>query len=97
MKPMLISQDVFPLGAFKTQASQVIRQVRETHRPAVITQHGRPTVVLISVEDFDDLTTRSQFMDSVSRGLGDMEAGRMIDDEQLGRELDAEFGPLEEP
>ncbi len=55
MKQLHISEDIIPLGEFKSQASKVLRQLRETGRPVVITQNGRPTGVLITPEEFDRL------------------------------------------
>ena len=50
--------------------------------------------VIITPEDFDRIQERDRFLAAVREGLADSEAGRLIDDEDLGTELDAEFGPL---
>ena len=73
--------------SFKTQASRVLRRVREEGRPIVITQNGRPAAVLLSPEEFDRLTERERFMTAVATGLADVEAGRILDDEDVEREL----------
>jgi predicted transcriptional regulator/AraC-like DNA-binding protein len=38
---------------------------------------------------------RERFVETVEEGLADAEAGRVISDEELGRLLDEEFGPLD--
>jgi predicted transcriptional regulator len=38
---------------------------------------------------------RERFVEAVEEGLADAEAGRVISDEELGRLLDEEFGPLD--
>jgi hypothetical protein len=38
---------------------------------------------------------QDQFVAAIRQGLEDSEAGRVVDDEALGRDLDAEFGHLE--
>ncbi len=60
----------------------------------VITQNGKPAAVLITPEELDRIAERGRFLDAVQEGLADPEAGRLIDDEQLGNELDAELGRL---
>jgi predicted transcriptional regulator len=45
--------------------------------------------------EFDRMREREAFLDAVSEGMADIEAGRVISDEQLGKDLDAELGPLE--
>jgi prevent-host-death family protein len=95
MKPVLLSQDVLPLGEFKTQASRVLRKLKENQRPVIITQNGRAAAVLITPEEFDQMRERERFMTAVREGLADVEAGRLLDSEEVRRQLDAEFGPLE--
>ena len=92
MRPIHVSEDIVPLGEFKTHASRVLRQLREARRPVVITQHGKPAAVLITPEDFDRLRERERFVEAVESGLTDAEAGRVVDDATLGRELEKEFG-----
>ena len=48
-----MQDDFVPIGEFSTHASRIIRGLRETGRPVVITQHGRPAAVLISPEVYD--------------------------------------------
>ena len=92
MKPVHVSEDILPIGEFKTHASRVLRQLREHQRPIVITQNGKPAGVLITPEEFDSLREREHFVQAVESGLADSEAGRVVDDTTLARELKAEFG-----
>lgn len=92
MKPLQISEDIVPLAQFKARASQVFRQLHREHRPVVITQNGKPAAVLITPQEYDRLQQRDLFVEAVQEGLADVKAGRVIDDEDLTAELDAEFG-----
>jgi prevent-host-death family protein len=94
MKPLYLSEDIVPIKDLETQASRVLKQLRDSHRPVVITQDGRAAAVLISPEDFDRLRERDRFMAAVQEGLADVEAGRLLDTLEVDRELDLEFGPL---
>ena len=47
------------------------------------------------MEDFDRLQERGLYLSAIREGLADAAAGRGIDDEELARELDEEFRPLE--
>lgn len=95
MKPFSTAEDIVPLNDFKARASQLFRKLREGQRPLIITQNGRPAAVLISPEEFDRIRERDRLVEAVSSGLADSAADRLVDDEELGAELDAEFGPLE--
>ena len=95
MKPITVSEDILPLGEFKARAARIIKDLARRDNPLVITQNGRPALVVMSPAGFDRMTERQAFLEAVAQGLADAEAGRVISDEELGRQLDAEFGPLE--
>ena len=93
-KAFHVSEDILPIGDFKTHAGQVLRRLREDGRPVVITQHGRPAGVLVSPGEYDRLRERERFVEAVHEGLADADAGRVITDEELGARLDDLFGPI---
>ena len=95
MKPVDAAEDIVSLNDFKARASELFRQLREGQRPFIITLNGKPAAVLITPEEFDRMRERDRFAEAVSAGLADSAAGRVIDDEELGAEIDAEFGSLE--
>jgi len=94
MKPVLLSEDVLPIGEFKTQASRVLRKLRQSQRPVVITQNGKPAAVLITPEEFDQMRERDRFVAAVREGLADSKAGRVLEDDEVERTLDERFGSL---
>ena len=95
MKRIQISEDILPVGEFKTHASRVIRRLQKTKRPFVITQNGKPAAVLLTPDAFDRLSEHARFLEAVDEGLGDSAAGRVIEDRDLTKELDDTFGPIE--
>lgn len=95
MKDLLISEDILPVGEFKTHASRVIRRLQATKRPFVITQNGKPAAVLLTPAEFDRLNEHARFLDAVDEGIADSSSGRVIGDAALTDELDEVLGPLE--
>ena len=93
-KRFQVSEDIVPLAEFKASASRVLRRLREGNRVVVITQNGKPAGVLLTPKEFDRLQDRELFGLAVQEGLRDSDSGRLIDDTDLTRELDAAF---EEP
>jgi prevent-host-death family protein len=89
-----VAEDIVPIGELKAHLSEKIRSIRNSGRPLVVTQNGKAAAVLLSPEDFDQLTTRARFVAAVQSGLGDLAAGRVVSDEDVGRRLDARFGAL---
>ena len=94
MKSLLIAENILPLGEFKSQASRVLREMKASRRPVVITQNGRPAAVLVAPEEFDRLQEQALFITAVQRGLAESEAGQVITGRQVDRRLDEKFGPL---
>jgi prevent-host-death family protein len=84
MKQLSIAEGVIPLGDFKSHAA---RYLKNLDRPMVITQNGRPAGVLLSPADYDQLTERQLFLESLAAGLADAEDGRLLNGQELQAEL----------
>ena len=93
MRPIQLSKDILPVGEFKAHLAQVLLKLKESGRPIVITQNGKPAAVMVSPKEFDRLMERERFIEAIREGLSDSEAGRVISDKELDRRLKAEFGP----
>lgn len=71
-----------PLGEVKNRLSEVVEEIEREHGRLVITKHGRPAAVVISVEDLESLEETLDILDSTSamadvrESLAEMEAGQ---------------------
>ena len=83
MKNMLISEDIVPIGEFKAHASSYLSAIAEKRGALVITHNGKPAGVVISPQEFDRLTERQRFLESVAAGLVDSDAGRVMESDEL--------------
>jgi prevent-host-death family protein len=43
----------------RTHLGELVAQARHTHRPVTITEHGKPVVALINIDDLADLEDRA--------------------------------------
>jgi len=87
MKTINISNDIIPLGEFKTNLSKWLKSIQNTGHPLVITQNGRPAGVLLSPTEYDAMMYQKSFTDSVKRGIADAEAGHIYTTIELREEL----------
>lgn len=87
MNKFNVSNDIIPIGEFKISMSRWLKNVQNTGHPLVITQNGRPAGVLISPSEYDELVHKKLFLDSVNRGLSDIESGNIYDTKKLKEEL----------
>lgn len=88
MKHLNISNDIVPIGEFKSSLSKWLKNIKNTGHPLVITQNGKPAGVLLSPAEYDELVYKRHFLDSVNRGLSDAESGNVYSTKELKKELD---------
>ena len=87
MRAIKVAEDIVPVGEFKGQTARWLRHAAETGQPVIITQNGKPAGVLVSPTEYDRLTERERFVESVALGLADAEAGRTLETKELRRRL----------
>ena len=94
MSTLQISEDILPLGQFKTQASALLKSINSSNRSIVITQNGKPAAVVLSPSEFNRLNAQTRFISAVQQGLEDVQAGRVIDDQMLDEVLEGKIAKL---
>ena len=62
----------YALTAARTHLGELVAQARHTHRPVTITEHGKPVVALINIDDLADLEDRA----ALAAHFGEKAAGR---------------------
>lgn len=66
--------DQMPLADVKNRLSEVVERLEREHGRVVITKHGRPAAVLLSVDDLGSLEETLNVLDSTVL-LDDVRAG----------------------
>ena len=87
MNMLNISNDIVPLGEFKSAISKWLKSIKNTGQPLVITQNGKPAGVLLSPEEYDDLIYTKRFLESVSLGLAEADRRETLSTIELKSEL----------
>ncbi|MCG8334016.1 MAG: type II toxin-antitoxin system Phd/YefM family antitoxin [Proteobacteria bacterium] len=60
-----LNQDIKPLSEFRANATACIKQVHDTKRPIVITQHGKSSAVLLDVDEYESLIEKLELLQDV--------------------------------
>ena len=92
MKPVHIEHALLHKELELGDGETIDRLRAQEKEPMLLTRNGEPTAVLMSPEYFDRLITHTRFLAAVTEGLADSHAGRVMSDEELGAELEAELG-----
>ncbi|HPI28860.1 MAG TPA: type II toxin-antitoxin system Phd/YefM family antitoxin [Candidatus Marinimicrobia bacterium] len=87
MPTINVSQDIVPVGEFKTGISKWLKSIREKKHPIIITQNGRPAGVLIAPEEYDQLVYTKAFLDSIHKGIQDVNDGDIFTTDELKEEI----------
>ncbi|MBK7979579.1 MAG: type II toxin-antitoxin system Phd/YefM family antitoxin [Ignavibacteriae bacterium] len=87
MKNISVSNDIIPVGEFKSSLAKYLKDLKVRKSSLIITQNGKPAGVLVSPKEFDELRETKLFIDSISRGLADSEKGDILTTSQLKTEL----------
>jgi prevent-host-death family protein len=73
------SEDVIPLSDLKVNPGRVVNQVRETHRPLLLTSRGRGVAVVQDLDDYEKDQEERAFIKAVAQGLMDIKNGNTLD------------------
>jgi prevent-host-death family protein len=65
MAQLSLTQDIQPLSTFRGNVAGFIKQVQTTHRPLVITSHGRSAAVLLDVEKYEELLEQLELLQDI--------------------------------
>jgi antitoxin YefM len=83
MKSISISNDIVPVGEFKSKMAYFLKEIQEKGNTLIITQNGKPAGVLLSPAEFDELRQTKEFIESIARGLSESEKGNVFSTSQL--------------
>lgn len=90
-------EGAMPLKDVKNHLSEVVDQVEREHDRVVITKHGRPAAVVVSVDDLAsleetlDIIGSPHLMPQIQASLAELAAGRVevLSKDQILRTLSA--------
>ncbi len=83
MQRLKIDQDIKPLSEIRTGITNFIKQVHNTKRPLIITQHGKGVAVLIDANEYEAMQEKIELLTDVQTSLNQIEKGQDIDHEDV--------------
>lgn len=78
---MLTVPKIIPISDLRQNASNVVKSVSSSREPVFITQRGRATAVMVSMEVYQNSQHEMDVLHLLARGEKEIEAG-------IGHELD---------
>ncbi len=75
MQRLRIDQDIKPLSEVRTGIASFIKQVHDTKRPVVITQHGKGVAVLLDVNEYESMQERMELLTDIQTSINQIDNG----------------------
>ena len=81
--------NIIPVSDLRQDAAKVLKRVKDSREPVVITQRGRAAAVMLSVEAFEQAERDRELLRLLAKGERDIEAGEGHDLDSVLAEADA--------
>ncbi len=75
MQRLKIDQDIKPLSEVRTGIASFIKQVHDTKRPVVITQHGKGVAVLLGVNEYEAMQEKMELLTDIQTSINQIDSG----------------------
>ena len=80
-------QDIQPLSVFRGNVTGFIKQVQSTHRPLVITNHGRSAAVLLDVLKYEELMEQLELLQDIHVAERQLADGKGVNHDDALRQV----------
>jgi antitoxin YefM len=82
MKRLKVNEDIRPMSEFRTGIASFLKQVHNTKRPLIITQHGKGVAVLLDAGEYEALQEKIELLQDIQISFNQIEAGEGIEHEE---------------
>ena len=87
MRRMIIEQDIRPMSEFRSGVASFVKQVHDTKRPLIITQHGKGVGVLLDVGEFEAMQEKIELLEDIQTSISQLEAGNGVNHKDARQEV----------
>ena len=81
--------EIVPISDLRQDAAAVLKRLRQSREPVIITQRGRPAAVILSVDGYKRAEYERQVLRALARGEMEIAAGKGHDLSSVLEEADA--------
>lgn len=81
--------DIVPISDLRQDAAAVLKRIRSSREPLVITQRGRAAAVMVSVEAYERAEQERQILMLLARGEKEIAEGKGYDLDEVLAEADS--------
>jgi prevent-host-death family protein len=67
------------MSEFRTGIASFLKQVHDTKRPLIITQHGKGVAVLLDANEYEAMQEKIELLQDIQTSINQVEGGRGIE------------------
>lgn len=71
-----LADDICPVSEFRADINSVLQKTKSTHRPIVLTQHGKSTAILMDINDYQNLLYERELLEEIRIGIKQADEGK---------------------
>ena len=87
MNRLRLDQDIKPLSEFRADASNLVRRVRATKRPLVLTQRGHGAAVVVDIGEYERLLEEIELLRDIRIAEDQLAAGEAVSHAEAREEV----------
>ncbi len=87
MQRLKINQDIRPMSEFRSGVASFLKQVHDTKRPLVITQHGKGVAVLLDVNEFEEMQEKIELYEDLKKSIAQIDAGAGVSHDDAKKQV----------
>ena len=91
MKQINLDNDIKPLSEFRANAANFVKQVKETKRPLILTQHGKSSAVLVDVAEYQAIIEKLELLQEVQLAEQQISEGKYLTTAKVEKRLKAKY------
>jgi prevent-host-death family protein len=87
MRQINFENDIKPLSEFRANAAHLVKQIKDTKRPLILTQHGKSSAVLVDVAAYQALIDKLELLQEVQLAERQIYEGKFLSDDAVKKRL----------
>ena len=73
---MKYSESIKPISYFKSHMAQILRTIKETQEPMIITQNGEAEAVVLDIHHFERMQETLAMLELIAQGRKELAEGK---------------------
>lgn len=87
MRHINLEDDIKSLSEFRANSANFIKQIKDTKRPLILTQHGKSTAVLVDVAEYQATIEKLELLQEIQTAERQIAEGKILSNEQVKKRI----------